>query len=80
MITDAIAAAVLGALSWLVGLLPEGTIDMDGFGGIWIGYAQWNTWLPLTELLACIVAYVGLQVILYGYLALRAARSWLPFI
>lgn len=80
MITDAIAGAVLGALSWLVSLLPTSTIDLDGFGGIWVGYAQWNTWLPLTELLACIVAFVGLQLILYGYLALRAARSWLPFI
>lgn len=81
MITDAILGALLAGMGFVVDLLPEaGTLDLDGFSGIWVGYGQWNTWLPLTELLACVVAYLGLQLVMYGYLAIRAARGWLPFV
>lgn len=80
MITDALLGVLLTAMGFVVGLLPEADpLDLDGFSGIWVGYAQWNTWLPLTELLACVVGYLGVQLTLYGYLALRAARGWLPF-
>jgi hypothetical protein len=80
MIIDAIGSALLAAMTWLVSLLPTGELldGLDDFGGIWIGYAQWNTWLPLSELLVCIVGIVGVQLMLYGYLALRAVRGWLP--
>lgn len=80
MIIDAIGGALIGAVTWLVSLLPTGSIMLDEFSGIWYGYAQLNTWLPLTEVLACIVAYIGLQATIYGYLVIRAVRNWLPFV
>jgi hypothetical protein len=80
MIVDAIAGGLLAAMTWLVSLLPTGTLELEGFSGIWLGYAQFNGWLPLTELLACAALMISLQLILYGYLAFKAVRSWLPFI
>lgn len=81
MIVDAIAGALLAAMSWLVGLLPTASpIGLASASGIWLGYAQLNGFLPLTEILAGIGVLLTIHVAIYGYLALRAVRNWLPFI
>lgn len=80
MIVDAVVGFFVGVLSWMVGLLPDGDpIEWEGVSGIWTGYAQLNTWLPLTEVLACVVVMLGIQLSIYGYLAAKQVRSWLPF-
>lgn len=81
MITDAIAGALLAAMSWLVSLLPTGApLGLTSASGMWLGYAQFNTFLPLTELLAGIGVFLLVNTAILGYLAFRAVRGWLPFL
>lgn len=81
MITDAVLSALLAAMSAVVGLLPDADpLGLSSASGIWTGYAQLNTWLPLTEVLALIGTYLTIHVAIYAYLALRAIRNWLPFV
>lgn len=81
MITDAVLTVLLALMSFVVGFLPDGDpLGLSSASGLWIGYAQLNTFLPLTELLAMFGAYLGVQVALYAYGVLRAVRNWLPFV
>lgn len=81
MIVDAIAGFLLGAVSALVSLLPTGDpIGLSSASGIWIGYAQLNTFLPLTELVAGLGAWLAVNIGIMAYLAARQVRTWLPFV
>lgn len=81
MIVDLLAGALLGAVTWLVGLLPDGgPLGLSSFSGIWTGYAFLNSFLPLTELLAAAGVMLAIQGAVFAYLALRQVRAWLPFI
>lgn len=81
MIFDAILGFLIDVMSAVVDLLPDGDpLGLDSASGLWIGYAQLNTFLPLTELLAMLAAYLTVVGAIYAYLVLRAIRNWLPFI
>lgn len=81
MIFDAIAGALLGAVSFVVDLLPDAEpLGLDSFSGIWTGYAWLNSFLPLTELMVCVGMMMGIQLAIMGYLAIKQLREWLPFV
>lgn len=81
MIFDAILGFLIEVMTAVVELLPDGDpLGLAEAEGIWIGYAQLNSWLPLTELMAMVGTYIAVLGLIYGYLLLRAIRNWLPFI
>lgn len=81
MIVDAIGGALLAAVSFVVDLLPDAEpLGLDSFSGIWTGYAWLNSFLPLTELMACVAMMLSIQLAILGYLAVKQLREWLPFL
>jgi len=81
VIVDAFLGFLIDAMTAIVELLPDAdALGLDGASGIWYGYAALNGWLPLTELMAMLAAYLTIMGAIYAYLALRAVRNWLPFV
>lgn len=81
MIIDAILGFLIEVMTAVVDLLPDGDpLGLSEVEGIWIGYAQLNSFLPLTEVLGMLAAYVAVVGAIYAYLVLRAIRNWLPFV
>ena len=81
MITDALLGVLLSGMEFIVSLLPTGDpIGLAGADGIWRGYAQFNTFLPLTEILVAIGIIVTVHAGILAYSAVRTVRDWLPFV
>jgi len=81
MVTDAVLGFLVDAMTAVVELLPDaGALGLDSTSGIWYGYTALNTWLPLSEVMSMLAAYLAVMGLIYGYLALRTVRNWLPFV
>jgi hypothetical protein len=81
MIFDAILGIVLGVLTWLVGLLPEASdLGLSSAGSWFRGYAELNSYLPLTELMACGVLLLTIEAALFAVRAVSWARAQLPWL
>lgn len=67
MITEALLDMIQGAASWLVGLLPVGTVDSGtGWGDLVSNLTALNYWLPIGEVAAVVIAVFALFPVVMG--------------
>lgn len=80
MIVEAILTALIAVAMAVFDLLPDADpLDLTGFSGIWHGYAFLNGFLPLTELMVCLGAFIAFHVTLYAAAGVVYVWRLLPF-
>lgn len=80
MIVEAILSALIAVAMAVFSLLPDADpLDLTGFSGIWHGFAFLDGFLPLSELMLCVAAFIGFHVTLYAAAGVVYVWRLLPF-